>query len=119
MPYSSRRDRVWTISVRRFWISEGLTQNLGFMGWNSQAHRELPGNVESSNLSRDNLSREIGRSLLIFSIPPTEAVTVARPQAVGNRSYAVGVCVALPNQGVFVFGDTSFRREQPGDDACL
>ena len=31
-------------------------------GWDSQAHRELPGKLESSNLSRDNLSREIGRS---------------------------------------------------------
>ena len=31
-------------------------------GWNSQAHRESPGKFESRNLSRDNLSREIGRS---------------------------------------------------------
>ena len=30
------------------------------MGCNSKAHRELPGKVESRNLSRDNLSREIG-----------------------------------------------------------
>ena len=30
-------------------------------GWNSQAHREFPGKFESSNLSRDDLSREIGR----------------------------------------------------------
>ena len=30
-------------------------------GWNSHVHRELPGNVESTNLSRDNLSREIRR----------------------------------------------------------
>ena len=28
--------------------------------WNSQAHRGFAANVESSNLSRDNLSREIG-----------------------------------------------------------
>ena len=32
-----------------------------FKGWNPQAHRELPGKFESSNLSRDNVSREIGR----------------------------------------------------------
>ena len=32
-------------------------------GWNSQAHREFSGNVESTNLSRDNLSREIGRTV--------------------------------------------------------
>ena len=29
--------------------------------WNFQAHREFPGKFESSNLSRDNASREIGR----------------------------------------------------------
>ena len=33
-----------------------------FEGWNSQAHREFPGKFESRNLSRDNLSREIGRT---------------------------------------------------------
>ena len=32
------------------------------MGWNSHVRREFPGNVESTNLSRDNLSREIGRT---------------------------------------------------------
>ena len=31
-------------------------------GWNSQAHREFPGKFESSNVSRGNVSREIGRS---------------------------------------------------------
>ena len=30
-------------------------------GWNSHVHREFPGKFESSYLSRDNLSREIGR----------------------------------------------------------
>ena len=29
--------------------------------WNSQAHRESPGKLESSNVSRDNVSRRIGR----------------------------------------------------------
>ena len=43
---------------RRVW----LKQNPHLKGWNSQAHRELPGKFESSNLSRDNLSREIGRT---------------------------------------------------------
>ena len=33
-----------------------------FQGWNSQAHSGFPGKFESSNLSRDNLSTEIGRS---------------------------------------------------------
>ena len=28
--------------------------------WNSKAPREFPGKLESTNLSRDNLSREIG-----------------------------------------------------------
>ena len=35
---------------------------LVFKGWNSQAHREFPGKSESSNLSGDSLSGEIGRS---------------------------------------------------------
>ena len=49
------------ISVLRFWISEGLTQALFYSkGWNSQVHRGFPAKFESSNLSRDNLSREIG-----------------------------------------------------------
>ena len=34
---------------RRAW----LKGNLKFKGWNSQAHRELPGEFESSNLGRD------------------------------------------------------------------
>ena len=33
---------------------------LNFKGWNSKAHRDFPGKFESINLSRDNLSREIG-----------------------------------------------------------
>ena len=40
----------------------GLKHNLDFKGWNSQAHKGLPGRFESSNVSRDNDSREIGRS---------------------------------------------------------
>ena len=31
-------------------------------GLNSHVHREFPGNVESTNRGRDNLSREIGRT---------------------------------------------------------
>ena len=59
---------VWRLALRpiselRFWISEGSTQaKSSFKGWNSQIHRELPGNSESSNLGRDNLCREIGRN---------------------------------------------------------
>ena len=50
------------ISVLRFWNSEGLTQAESyFKGWNSHVQRKFPGNVESTNLSRDNLRREIGR----------------------------------------------------------
>ena len=31
-------------------------------GWNSHVHREFPRNVESSNVSRGNVSREIGHT---------------------------------------------------------
>ena len=40
----------------------GLDSSRVLNGCNSQAHREFPGNSESSNLSRDILSREIGRT---------------------------------------------------------
>ena len=36
--------------------------NLNSKGWNSQAHKGSPGKSESSNLSRDNVGREIGRT---------------------------------------------------------
>ena len=36
--------------------------NLNVKGWTSHAHREFPAKFESTNLSRDNLSREIGRT---------------------------------------------------------
>ena len=39
-----------------------LRQNLNLEGWNSHVHREFPGNLELTNLSRDNLGREIGGS---------------------------------------------------------
>ena len=59
--------RLRPISVLRFWISGvWLKQNLHVKGWNSQVHREFPGSFESTKLSRDNRSREIGRS---FRLP--------------------------------------------------
>ena len=49
-------------------LSEQIHDMLGFQGcgvqdagWNSHVQREFPGNVESTNLSRNSLSREIGR----------------------------------------------------------
>ena len=38
-----------------------LRQNLNLKGWNSHVHRKFPGSFGSTNLSRDNLSSEIGR----------------------------------------------------------
>ena len=38
-----------------------LEHNLNWKGWNSQANRTFPGSFESTNLGRDNLSRETGR----------------------------------------------------------
>ena len=43
-----------------------LKHNLNLKGWNSHAHRGLPGKFESSNLSRDDMSREIGRTTCII-----------------------------------------------------
>ena len=39
-----------------------LKLNLNIKGWNSHVHREFPGKLESSNLSREIHSREIGRN---------------------------------------------------------
>ena len=38
-----------------------LQYNLNSKGWNSRVHRGIPGNLESTHLSRDNASRAIGR----------------------------------------------------------
>ena len=57
------------ISVLRFWISEGDSSTiLNLEGWNAHLHREFQAKLESTNLSRDNLSREIGRT------PPSAAL---------------------------------------------
>ena len=57
MSWGGPRERYGqSLSVLRFWTSEGLTQaQYHLLGWNSHVHRE------STNLSRDNLSREMGR----------------------------------------------------------
>ena len=47
-----------------------LRPNLDAKRLNSHVHREYPGNCESTNLSGDNLSREIGRASIPCSPPP-------------------------------------------------
>ena len=42
----------------------GLEHNVDFKGWNSQAQRGFPGKFDSSNVSRDNVSREIAHICL-------------------------------------------------------
>ena len=44
-------------------VGFGGFDSINLKGWNSQAHRGFPGKFESSNVSRDNVSREIGRTL--------------------------------------------------------
>ena len=41
--------------------------NLEFTGWNSQAQRKSSVKFDSSNVSRRNVSRRIGRSVMISS----------------------------------------------------
>ena len=48
-----------TANLLRFSIT-----NINYTGCNSRVHRETCGKFESSNLSRDNLSREISRTRL-------------------------------------------------------
>ena len=53
------------ISLVTLWISGvWLKHNLNLKGWNSQAHRDYPGEFESSNVSRGNVSRSIGRIII-------------------------------------------------------
>ena len=52
---------VRPISLLTLWIFEGWKHNLNSKGWYSQARMGFPGKFESSNVSRDNRSREIGR----------------------------------------------------------
>ena len=43
-------------------------------GWDSQAHREFPGKLESSNVRRDNVSSEIGRRVNGLADPGDSAI---------------------------------------------
>ena len=75
-------------TVLRFWISEGfLKQHIDVKGWDSHAHGEFPGSFESTNLSRDNRSREIGRTWLSSS-------------AFAKRLSAVSFCFAFATLSV-------------------
>ena len=64
-----------------------LKQNLKFKGWNSQAHREFPGKFESSNLSRDNLSRETGRSYFYGARPGPKSTNPLSPNNILNSKW--------------------------------
>ena len=67
-----------------------LEQNLNLKGWNSQAHSRFPEQFESTNLGRDNLSREIGPRRLpkcgltaVFKVWPKENKAGVRSKAQG------------------------------------
>ena len=46
-----------------------LQHNLKFKGWNSQAPGEFPAEFDSSNVSRRNVSRRIGRTVDFLDFP--------------------------------------------------
>ena len=54
-------------------------------GWNTHVHRNFPGFVGSTNLSRDNMSREIGRSTRAQEARPSGGPP--EPRALPSRSY--------------------------------
>ena len=56
------RERERCVCIHCGFQRVGLEHNLNLKGWNFKAHREFPGKFESSNVSRDNVSREIGRT---------------------------------------------------------
>ena len=76
-----------------------IEQYLNFKGWNYHVHMEFPGSFESTNLSRDNLSREIGHTTMRKKRLPhtvTHLVRVhtesARIRTPGSRSSRVSLC---------------------------
>ena len=73
----------------------GLKHNLDLKGWNSQVHREVPGKFESSNVSRDNVSRGIGRTWL----------HTMSAYAAGYKSTAVYMsgCVKARSRSMYVY----------------
>ena len=48
-------------------------------GWNSQAHRGFPGKFESSNVSRDNVTREIGCIVVCICLTASRRLRKAAP----------------------------------------
>ena len=57
-------------------ILDLLKHNLNLKGWNSQAYRGFPGKFDSSNVSRDNVSREIGRKHGFSRIPSNSNMVI-------------------------------------------
>ena len=82
-----------------------LKQNLDFKGWNSHVHGEPPRSFESRNLSRDNLSREIGRtcmpSFMLWCQTSRQAARCAgkcgrgRTMAVFSKGFRVRIIVTF------------------------
>ena len=52
----------WHYGFQRVW----LKHNINYKGWNFHVHREIPGKFESSNVSRRNVSRRIGRTATLI-----------------------------------------------------
>ena len=99
----------WPISVLRFWIQRvWLKQNLNIKGWNSHVHREFPGKLESSNLSMDDLSREIGRTLLWLSL------LVVRDSAKALTSSPFVIALSTPPNTGHTFLQSSEAQRQRG-----
>ena len=81
----ARRRAVFTANLRtKIMDFRGIDSSriFTFKGWNSQANRGLRKYLESSNLSRDNLSMEIGRT----AMPRTED-----PDLLGKSPLDLGV----------------------------
>ena len=68
-PSASPTPPLRPTSVLRFWILRfWLEQSLNVKGWNSQANREFTRNLESTNLSREILSRQIGHTSALLGV---------------------------------------------------
>ena len=101
------------ISVLRFWTSEGLTQhNLKIKGWNSHVHRGFPRKFESTHLSRDNLSREIGRSgRLLATECRAGSSCVGGQMANGKRPLSLSLSLSSSKRGqVRAMGESTAKR---------
>ena len=99
-PYSTANLRTNIMDFRGFWIKH----NHNSKGWNSQAHRWFPGKFGSSNLSRDNASREIVDEIVAIELQPEG------PRQCLTAHNDVIICICSHRHGLWYTAAGSFSQ---------